>query len=74
MSTKMNDKNGCSVCKPGKEKYKKYFSRLQQRYFYQYDYRDKDGELFSCVDLTVELCRKARDKWLYDRSIKRGAS
>lgn len=30
----------------------------------QYDYRHTDGELFSCVKTTLELCREARNLWL----------
>lgn len=29
----------------------------------QYDYRDKDGALFSCVRETLEECREARRRW-----------
>lgn len=30
----------------------------------RYDYRDSRGELFSCVRLSLEDCRNARDIWL----------
>ena len=30
----------------------------------QYDYRDTDGELFSCVTPTLEEARTRRDAWL----------
>ena len=31
---------------------------------YQYDYRDVDGTLFSCVKRTVAEARAERDRWL----------
>lgn len=33
----------------------------------QYDYRDKDGQLFSCVATTLEAAKTKRDKWLKER-------
>lgn len=36
----------------------------------QYDYRDTDGELFSCVAPTLEECRAKRDIWLNNRNNK----
>ena len=30
----------------------------------QYDYRHTDGELFSCVALSLEAARAKRDTWL----------
>lgn len=30
----------------------------------QYDYRHTDGELFSCIDKSVDACRARRDEWL----------
>ena len=43
------NKNGCSVCQPGKENYCTYNTRLRGKRvrMYQYDYRTEDGELFS---------------------------
>jgi hypothetical protein len=38
----------------------------------QYDYRHTDGELFSCVKPTLELCREARDNWLKGRKKNNG--
>jgi hypothetical protein len=34
----------------------------------QYDYRHKDGELFSCVAVSLEAAREKRDVWLAGRS------
>lgn len=64
MSEKMN-KNGCSVCDKGIEKYE-YFTlahRPKQKLI-QYDYRDEHGNLFSCVKSTLEKCRECRNHWL----------
>lgn len=58
--------NGVSVC-PTAEGRHEYFTltlsprRKKQR---QYDYCDADGELFSCVALTLEECRAKREIWL----------
>lgn len=30
----------------------------------QYDYRDKNGNLFSCIKNTLEDCRRAKYEWL----------
>lgn len=34
----------------------------------QYDYRARDGELFSCIKPTLEDCLQARDEWLLKTS------
>jgi len=39
--------------------------------YYQYDYRHKDGELFSVVAKSPEGCREKRDKWLQQKNFKR---
>lgn len=62
------NKNGVSTCTElGQEKYV-YFNltprpRKRGRYC-QYDYRHTDGELFSTVAPSLEICRERRDKWL----------
>ena len=66
MSTKMTI-NGVSTCtEAGTEKYEKFQSGSGRgkRILVQYDYRHTDGELFSCVKLTLNECRAARDRWL----------
>ena len=63
------NQNGCSVCRSGEENYTTF--RPAHRYntvFYQYDYRCKDGELFSTVAPTLEACREKRDKWLQKKN------
>lgn len=62
------NKNGMSTCQAGQENYV-YFNlmpRLRRKSRYcQYDYRDaQDGELFSTVAPTLEICRERRDEWL----------
>jgi hypothetical protein len=63
------NQNGCSVCKAGEENYTTF--RPANRFctvFYQYDYRHKDGELFSTVGQTLDRCREKRDKWLQKKN------
>lgn len=59
------NKNGCSVCEPEQEIYTSFAPLHRPRQtFIQYDYRTKDGKLFSCVKPDLMACRDARDKWL----------
>ncbi len=51
----------------GQEHYEKFRSRITKKPAVQYDYRDINGELFSCVKSSLEKCRAARDKWLEQR-------
>jgi len=56
--------------KPGEEQYEYFTHRAGlagTRKYCQYDYRDDDGELFSCVRRTLEDCRLARNNWLDKR-------
>ncbi len=58
------NENGVSTCQAGEEKYV-YFNlmpRLRRKSRYcQYDYRDaQDGELFSTVAPTLEICRERK--------------
>lgn len=62
------NEDGVSTCQAGQENYV-YFNlmpRLRRKSRYcQYDYRDaQDGELFSTVAPTLEICRERRDEWL----------
>ncbi|GHV48286.1 hypothetical protein FACS1894181_03610 [Bacteroidia bacterium] len=64
--------NGCSVCEAGKEKYTKcVLGAFRGTIYYQYDYRSKDGELFTTLQETLELCRAKRDKWMQEKNRKR---
>jgi len=62
-----SDINGCSTCLNGQENYEVYFD-WQDKQRVQYDYRTKDGELFSCVRNSIEECRRSRDQWLGKRN------
>jgi hypothetical protein len=57
------NRNGCSVCGKGKEKYTT-FCAVKGKIHYQYDYRHTDGNLFSTVAPSLDECRERRDKWL----------
>lgn len=66
MSTRMTI-NGVSTCtEAGTEKYENFQMGIgrRKRILVQYDYRNENGELFSCVKPTLDECRAARDKWL----------
>lgn len=54
---------------PGEEQYEMFFSGVGRRKkkMVQYDYRAADGELFSCIRLTLKACRAARDEWAANR-------
>ena len=63
------NKNGCSVCAPGKENYCTFTVKIKgkSKRMYQYDYRTETGELFTTVAPTLKACREERDIWLYSR-------
>ena len=68
------NENGESTCQAGQENYV-YFNlmpRLRKKSRYcQYDYRhEADGELFSTVAPTLEICRERRDEWLKNKEAK----
>jgi len=52
-----------SLIKAGEEVAKKFKSRITHKFYIQYDYRDFDGELFSCIANSIEDARKRRDEW-----------
>ena len=63
------NKNGCSVCQPGKENYCTFSIKLKGkvRRMYQYDYRTESGNLFATVAPTLKACREERDILLSSR-------
>ena len=63
------NKNGCSVCAPGKENYCTYNTKLKGKKvrMYQYDDRAESGDLFATVAPTLKACREERDIWLSSR-------
>lgn len=58
------DKDGRSTCKPGEEHWEEYWSFTLGKNLIQYDYRTPGGKLFSCIDLSLDLARKQKNKWL----------
>lgn len=52
---------------PGEEQYEYFRDRTMKQGRCQYDYRDDDGMLFSCIRATLEDCRLARNLWLDKR-------
>ena len=58
METSIN-KNGCSTCEVGKEKYTTFEHRGKT--YYQYDYRHTAGRLFSTTGSSVAAGRASRD-------------
>lgn len=62
----LNPKN----LKPGKEQYEFYNSTIpgnSPRPRVQYDYRSREGELFSTVAKSLDEARTRRDQWEYER-------
>lgn len=61
--------NGVSVCATGQENNERFEAR-RGKWFYQYDYRHTDGELFSVVLPTLDGCREHRDEWVADKVLR----
>lgn len=60
----MNDEHGCSLCEDVEERYERFYSKVARGYRVQYDYRTRDGRLFSCVARNLKEARARRDAWL----------
>jgi hypothetical protein len=55
---------------PGEEQHERFqVPTRRNRFAYQYDYRNTDGELFSCARSTLKECRALRDQWIERYSI-----
>lgn len=68
MATRMTV-NGISTTQKGQEQYETFcINRRTRKKAVQYDYRDLDGELFSCVRPTLKECRGQRDIWLMKKT------
>jgi len=63
------DKKDVSTCPAGKEQYTVFWEKGEQKV--QYDYRAKDGELFSVIENTLEHARDARNAWLSRKEFKK---
>ena len=48
----------------GQEQHETFKSSIARKTAVQYDYRHTDGELFSCVKPTLEVCRQAKGNWI----------
>jgi hypothetical protein len=60
-----SDVNGVSTTAAGEERYEVFKSPVfKGKKMVQYDYRTAGGNLFSCVDFTLEACRQKRNRWL----------
>ncbi len=68
----MNDTNGCTLCRTAGEERFEYFTSATRprRRLCQYDYRARNGRLFSCVKPTLDACRTARDAWLKNNGLE----
>ena len=64
--------NSVSVCATGQENYE-HFEARRGKWFYQYDYRHTDGELFSVVLPTLDKCMEQRDEWVADKVLRQSA-
>ena len=60
---------GVSTTKGLRQEQYEYFKSNRKK-FVQYDYRHRDGELYTCVKKTLEQCRAARDEWLAKREAR----
>lgn len=59
------DVNGVSQYQKSTENYETFYTTIRRKKtkLVQYDYRNENGELFSCVKPTLAECRKARDEY-----------
>ena len=71
--TKMTANGVTTTNRPGQEQYEEFQRKVggKMKTFFSYDFRDHDGELFSCVRPTLEACRAARDAWVDEKEAKR---
>jgi hypothetical protein len=70
-----SDRNGCSTCPAGEERFETFETTLAGKpaTLVQYDYRATSGELFSKVVPSLEDARMLRDRWLMDNELERFA-
>jgi len=67
--TKMTENGVTTTNAPGMEQYETFTRKVggKTKEYCQYDFRNYDGELFSCVKPTLAQCRAARDEWIDKR-------
>lgn len=58
------DRQGCSTCPAGQERFETFHVHGLERV--QYDYRTESGVLFSTVGKSLDDCRARRDNWIQD--------
>lgn len=51
----------------GEEQFESYYSEVLRKDLIQYDYRDHDGTLFSCVAPDLATARARKKRWLDER-------
>lgn len=57
----------------GQEQHENFTAANKKRYT-QYDYRDLNGELFSCVGKSLEECRRKKAEWLARKADRTAAA
>ncbi len=57
----------------GSEQHEVFYSHIRKRDLVQYDYRDHDGELFSCIAQTIEQAHNRRDQWRKQKTTRKEA-
>lgn len=65
------DRNGCSTCPPGAERWEAFkasWAPRGDRGRVQYDFRAPNGKLFTCVARSLDEARARRDAWLAEQA------
>jgi hypothetical protein len=59
------DQRGCSTCPSGAEQYERFYLTVKgkKQYYYQFEYRHVNGNLFVTTKPTLAECKAARDTW-----------
>lgn len=55
--------HGSYICRRGQELYERYYSHSSHRYWYQYEYRDEMGALFSTITTSLDDARAQCAAW-----------
>jgi hypothetical protein len=58
------DIRGCSTCPVGQEQYEE-FKAVNGKKYVQYEYRDFNGRLFTCVAKNIDIARDKKEKWIF---------
>lgn len=66
------DEKGCSTCPIGQEQWEAIKLPSNRKINgVQYDYRDEDGNLFSCIGINLAAARFKRDYWLLEKLVNK---